>query len=179
MSSFNISTRYANAFMELAEEKNVLDKVADDMVMLEKTLSDAKDLKTVLKSPVINKEKKEAILNEIFSGKVDDVTLHFLLFVNNKNRENLLPDIVKRFNNIRNVNLNRAEAEIISSVELSDNQKNIILNQLKIFSNKEILPEYKVDESLIGGFTVKIGDTVIDSSVKQKLIKLRKNLVTN
>jgi len=179
MSSFNISTRYANAIMELAKEKNLLEQVSEDMINLEKSLADSKDLKVVLKSPIINKDKKAAILNEIFSGKVESLTLQFIQFVNEKNRENILLDIVRRFIAIRDVTLNRAKAEIVSSVELSDDQKIKILEQLKLFSQKEILPSYKLDESLIGGFKVKINDTVIDSSVKQKLVKLRKNLVSN
>lgn len=177
MSSFNISTRYAKAFMEFAEEKNSLEQASDDMVMLENTLSKSKELKVVLKSPVINKDKKESIIKEIFAEKVDALTLDFILFVNKKNRENLLFDISKRYNEIRNIKLNRVEAEIVSTLEFSDEQKNVLQKQLKAHSNNEVIPSYKTDESLIGGFTVKINDTVIDASVKQQLKKLRKSLV--
>lgn len=177
MSSFNISTRYAKAFMEFADEKKSLEQVSDDMTMLEDTLSKSKELKVVLKSPVINKDKKESIIKEIFAEKINSLTLDFLLFVNNKNRENLLLDITKRYNEIRNIKLNRVEAEVVSSINFSDEQKNIMQQQLKELSNKEVIPNFTTDESLIGGFTVKINDTVIDASVKQQLKKLRKSLV--
>jgi len=177
MSSFNISTRYAKAFMEFAESKNSLEQASDDMIMLEDTLSKSKDLKIVLKSPVISMDKKESIIKEIFAEKVDPLTLDFILFVNKKNRENLLFDISKRYNEIRNIKLNRVEAEVVSSVDFSDEQKNLMLQELKALSNKEVIPSFKKDETLIGGFTVKINDTVIDASVKQQLKKLRKSLV--
>ncbi len=177
MSSFNISTRYAKAFMEFAEGKNSLEQASDDMIMLEDTLSKSKDLKIVLKSPVISMDKKESIIKEIFAEKVDPLTLDFILFVNKKNRENLLFDISKRYNEIRNIKLNRVEAEVVSSIDFSDEQKNLMLQQLKALSNKEVIPSFKKDETLIGGFTVKINDTVIDASVKQQLKKLRKSLV--
>ena len=177
MSSFNISTRYAKAFMEFAEGKESLEQASNDMIMLENTLSQSKELKVVLKSPVINNDKKESIIKEIFAEKVDALTLDFLLFVNKKNRGNLLLDIAKRYNEIRNIKLNRVEAEVVSSVDFSDEQKNMMLQQLKELSKKEIIPSFKKDESLIGGFTVKINDTVIDASVKQQLRKLRKSLV--
>ncbi|MCF6271422.1 MAG: ATP synthase F1 subunit delta [Melioribacteraceae bacterium] len=177
MSSFNISTRYANALMEFADEKKSLEQVSDDMIMLEDTLSKSKELKVVLKSPVINKDKKESIIKEIFAEKIDSLTLDFILFVNKKNRENLLFDISKRYNEIRNIKLNRVEAEVISSIEFSDNQKIVLQQQLKELSSKEVIPSFKTDDSLIGGFTVKINDTVIDASVKQQLKKLRKSLV--
>ena len=176
MSSFNISTRYAKAFMEFAEGKNSLEQASDDMMMLEDTLFKSKDLKVVLKSPVINKDKKESIIKEIFAEKVNALTLDFLLFVNTKNRGDLLLDIAKRYNEIRNIKLNRVEAEVVSSIDFSDEQKNMMLQQLKELSKMEVIPSFKKDESLIGGFTVKINDTVIDASVKQQLKKLRKSL---
>jgi F-type H+-transporting ATPase subunit delta len=177
MSSFNISTTYAKALTEFDEGKNLLEQVADDMVMLENTLSISKDLKVVLKSPIINKDKKASIIEEIFAEKVNKATLEFLLFVNSKNRENILLDIAKRFNEIRNVVLNRVEAEIVSSINFSDDQKNRLQKQLEEYSQKEIIPKFKTDESLIGGFTIKMNDTVIDASVKQQLKRLRKSLV--
>lgn len=179
MSNFNISTRYANALIDFAEEKNALEQVSEDMIFVEKILSDSKDLKIVLKSPIINKEKKRKILQEIFTDKVNKVSLEFILFVNSKSRESILHDISKRYNAIRNVKLNRVEAKIVSTIEFSDEQKNNLQKQLVEFSNKEVIPTFHTDESLIGGFTVKINDTVIDASVKQQLKKLRKNLVLN
>lgn len=179
MSNFNISTRYAKALMDFAIEKNALEEVSNDMILMDEILSNSKDLKIVLKSPVINKVKKRSILQEIFADKVNKVSMEFILFVNNKGRENILLDISKRYNAIRNIKLNRVEAEIVSSVNFSDDQKSILQKQLVEFSDKEVIPSFHIDESLIGGFTVKINDTVIDASVKQQLKKLRKNLVSN
>lgn len=179
MSNFNISTRYANALVDFAEEKNALEQVSDDMVLVEKTLIESKDLKVALKSPVINNEKKRKILQEIFADKVNKVSLEFILFVNSKSRENILLDISKRYNAIRNIKLNRVEAQIVSTQDFSDEQKTNLQKQLVEFSEKEVIPTFKTDKSLIGGFTVKINDTVIDASVKQQLKKLRKNLVSN
>lgn len=179
MSNFNISTRYAKALMQFAKEKNALEQVSEDMLFLENTLLSSKDLKTVLKSPVINPKKKSAILTDIFGKTSDVVSMEFMLFVINKNRANILYDIAKIYNEIRNTKLNRVNADIASSIDLNDEQKNELLKQLTSFSKKEIIPNFKIDESLIGGFTIKMNDTVIDASVKQQLIKLRKNLVSN
>lgn len=177
MSNYNISTRYAKALMQFAKEKNSLEQVSDDILFLEETLLESKELRVVLQSPVISSEKKNTILNEIFANNFNEVSLDFILFVNKKNRSNILLDIAKNYNSIRNNKLNRVEAEVISSVELDDSQKSDLINQLKSFSKMEIIPKYKTDDSLIGGFTVKMNDTVIDASVKQQLIRLRKNLV--
>lgn len=179
MSNFNISTRYANALLEFAETKEVLEQVSADMLLLEDALVNSKDLRVVLKSPVINKDKKNSILQAIFSKKICKVSNDFILFVNRKNRGNILFDIAKRFNEIRNAQLNRVETEIVSTIELSDKQKENLQERLHEFSGKEIVPTFKIDMSLIGGFTVRMNDTVIDASVKQQLSKLRKSLVLN
>ena len=177
MSNFNISTRYAKALMEFAEGKESVEQVSVDMVLLENALYSSKELRAVLKSPVINKEKKKLVLQDLFGEKVSKVSMDFIFFVNSKNRESILFDISKRYNEIRNNQLNRVNAEVVSTVDFSDEQKDNLQKQLNEFSQKNVIPTYKLDESLIGGFTVRMNDIVIDASVKQQLNKLRKILV--
>ncbi len=176
MSSYNISTRYANALMELATEKNILEQVADDMQLVFNGIASSKELRTILKSPVISPEKKEAILNGIFQDKIGDVSNNFIQFIVKKNREDIIYDILKRFKELYNIKTNRVEAYIKSSVELTDEQKKQLQSSLEKFTKKEVIPFYSIDESIIGGFVVKINDTVLDSSIKQQLNRLRKKL---
>jgi F-type H+-transporting ATPase subunit delta len=129
MSNFNISTRYANALIEFAQEKDSLEQVSDDMILVENVLSDSKELRTVLKSPVINNAKKKSILQEIFVDKTSKVSMEFILFVNIKNRESILFDIAKRYNALRNIKLKRVETEINSTVDFSDEQKKYLQKQ--------------------------------------------------
>ena len=176
MSSYNIATRYANALMELAAEKNVLQQVADDMELVFKGIAYSKELRTILKSPVIKTEKKESILNEIFKGKISDVSANFLQFVVKKNREDLIYDILKRFKELYFSRINLVEAQVTSSVELTEQQKDQLQNSLEQYTQKDVTSSFSIDDSIIGGFVVKINDTVLDSSVKQQLSKLRKKL---
>ncbi|NOX64444.1 MAG: ATP synthase F1 subunit delta [Chlorobi bacterium] len=176
MSNYNIATRYANALMELASEKDILDQVADDMQMVFNGIAGSKELRTILKSPVIRPEKKETILNEIFKDKVGDVSNSFIQFIVKKNREDVIYDILKRFKELYNIKINRVEAYIKSCVELTEAQKKQLQSSLEEFTKKEVMPFYSIDESLIGGFVVKINDTVLDSSIKQQLNRLRKKL---
>jgi len=176
MSSYNISTRYANALMALATEKNILKEVADDMQLVFNGIAGSKELRTILKSPVINPEKKEAILNSIFKEKIGDVSNSFIQFIVKKNREDIIYDILKRFKELYNIKTNRVEAYIKSSVELTEEQKSKLQSSLEEFTKKEVIPFYSIDETIIGGFVVKINDTVLDSSIKQQLNRLRKKL---
>ena len=177
MSSYNIATRYANALMELATEKNVLKQVADDMELVFNGIAYSKELRTILKSPVIKTEKKESILNEIFKNKIGDVSANFLQFVIKKNRENLIYDILKRFKELYYLKINRVEANVTSSVELTEQQKDQLQDSLEQFTQKDVTSIFSIDDSIIGGFVVKINDTVFDASIKQQLNKLRKKLL--
>lgn len=176
MSSYNIATRYANALMELATEKNVLKQVADDMELVFNGIANSKELRTILKSPIVKTEKKEAILNDIFKSKIGDVSVNFIQFVVKKNRENLIYDILKRFKELYYLKINHVEAKVISSVELTEQQKNKLQNSLEQYTQKDVTPIFSIDDSIIGGFVVKINDTVLDASIKQQLNKLRKKL---
>ena len=176
MSSYNIATRYANALMELATEKNVLKQVADDMELVFNGIAYSKELRTILKSPIIKTEKKETILNEIFKNRIGDVSANFLQFVIKKKRENLIYDILKRFKELYYLRINRVEAKITSSVELTERQKDQLQSSLEKYTQKDVTSIFAIDDSIIGGFVVKINDTVLDSSIKQQLNKLRKKL---
>lgn len=177
MSSYNIATRYATALMNIASEKEILTEVSYDMELVREGISSSKDLKVMLKSPIIKMAQKEEVLRQIFQKKINVVSSEFIQFVITKNRENLLFDILLRFKDLYNNKINRVEAKVVSSVELSDGQKNILQKSLEEYTKMEVVSFYSVDESIIGGFIVKINDTVLDSSVKQQLRKLRKNLL--
>lgn len=177
MSSYNIATRYANALMELATEKNVLKQVADDMELVFNGIASSKELRTILKSPVIKTEKKEAILNAIFNSKIGDVSANFIQFVVKKNRGNLIYDILKRFKELYYLRINRVEAQVVSSVELTEQQKDQLRKSLEQYTQKDVTSLFSIDDSIIGGFIVKINDTLLDASIKQQLNKLRKKLL--
>ena len=95
MSELNISTRYATALMNLADEKNQLDQISSDMDLVHKTLHESKELRSVLASPVIKEVKKRDILIDIFSSQVSDESLSFIKFILSKNRQDYLYKIVK------------------------------------------------------------------------------------
>lgn len=177
MSSFNIATRYATALMNLASEKGILSEIFADMELVRSGISSSKELKVMLKSPIIKLDQKKEVLRQIFEDKITKVSSEFIQFVITKNRENFLYDILLRFKDLYNDKINRVEAKVVSSIELSDNQKRILQTSLEDFTKKEVISTYSIDDSIIGGFIVRINDTVLDSSVKQQLSKLRKKLL--
>ncbi len=174
MSVFRISYRYANSLMQLANEKNIYPKVAKDAELIFNSLNQSKEIKSVLKSPVIKTELKKNLLKEIFLDKIFNETQNFIDFVIQKNREDILIDIFKEFLILCDKKEGILRASVKTAVEIDDTIKNKIKEKLENKTNKKVYANYSVDPILIGGFIINIEDQVFDASVKHKLKLLRK-----
>ncbi len=173
MSASTIAGRYAKSLMEACVEKNNVDAIYNDIKGIKDTL-DNKDLSLLLKSPIINGSKKINVMNAIYSGKVDPLTLDFIKLVVNKGREAYLPNMCDAFINQYREKNNIASAKVITATKLTEEKLNSIKASLNLQATSFEIEE-EVDESLIGGFIIEMGDKRYDSSVKHKLNKLRKS----
>lgn len=179
MANIRIAKRYARALIEIAEEMDKLNEITKDIQFIDSVIRDSRELQLFLKSPIIREEKKKEILKEIFSdSRVDPVTLKFILLLVEKNRENLLHDIVKTYQQLYNEKMGIVIAEIVTAVEITDSEKKKIEKKiLELTGANKVNPIYKVDPSIIGGVIIKIRDTVYDGSIKHKIKLLREQLI--
>ena len=170
-----VANRYAKSLLEVSIEQNKLEAIYNDIKGFSGTLENA-DLIQLLKSPIINAEKKNAAFKAIFDGKVDPLTMNFFKTVINKKRESALPEICDAFMDQYRTKNNIAKAKVITATKLSDEKINAIKNSLNQNSSAATFEiEEEVDASLIGGFIIEMGDKRFDASVKHKLNKLRKS----
>jgi len=174
MSVFRVSYRYANSLMLLAEEKNIFQEVAKDADLIFNTINNSKELKVILKSPVIKTELKKKLLNEIFSNKISSETLSFIDFVIQKNREDILLEIFKEFLVLCDKKNKILRAKVKTAVELDESLKSKLTSKLESRTNQKVIANYLLDQKIIGGFVVEIDDQVYDASVKHQLAQLRK-----
>jgi F-type H+-transporting ATPase subunit delta len=177
MSEYNISSRYAKALLDLAEEKQELERVYEDMYTVNQTLRDSKELRAMLKSPVVKDHQKHDILDGIFKEHINRDSLQFLHFIVDKNRENYLFDISNRFIELYDHKQGIVKAEIKSSAELNDEQKDVLSKKLAEYTGKKVEASYRKDDAILGGFIVRIGDTVLDASVNRQLQLLKERLL--
>ena len=178
MSEFSVSSRYASALMQLAEEKNSVDAVSSDMDLVFQTLSSSKELKSVLKSPIIKEQQKLDILSDIFSEKVSSVSFNFIKFIVDKNREDILHSIVRSYIKLRDQKMGLINVEVTSAVEFSDEQVQKLKAKIEEITGKTARLSFKINESVIGGFVVKVDDTIFDASVKRQLELLKNKFLT-
>ena len=177
MSDLNISNRYAQALMNLAVEKNSVEKISGDIEFINNTFVASKQLQLMLVNPVIKLEKKISIITELFGSKVSADTFEFMRFVIHKNRENLLFKIVKQFLVLRDKKLGLINAVIISPEEILDEQKKDLQMKLESYTQKKVRISFARDEKLVGGFLIKMDDTVIDASLKHQLELLKEKFL--
>jgi F-type H+-transporting ATPase subunit delta len=178
MSQIRAATRYATALLGVAVERNELDAVAGDVGFLDRAIAGSPDLSAFLRSPVINKEKKKKALREILSGRTGETMLAFVLLLASKDRESLLPEILRQFHRLRDERLGILDASARSAAEFTDEQKARLGEKIGKVTGKKVRLTVERDPSLIGGFTVQYEDTVWDASVRRQLELLRIRLVT-
>lgn len=176
MSVTTIASRYAKSLMDLSVERNELDTVVKDMEGLKSVIAN-KDFYMMLKSPIIKTDKKLSIINAILKEKVDPMVIGFINILTKKGRENILPEITDQFmhqykvyENISTVKIKTAQAMDVSNLETI---KEKLENSESALDHVEI--ETEVDESLIGGFVLEVGDKLYDASVAHKLKLLKKD----
>jgi F-type H+-transporting ATPase subunit delta len=177
MSEYRVSSRYAKSLIGLAREKDVLEQVKNDMDLFQNTVEESRDLQLMLKSPVISHYTKAGILKQIFSGKLSEMSEKFLDIVCRKARESLLPSIAIEF--LRQYDLIKGiqKAKVISAVELTSEMEEQLLKKVEQLTGKVVQLETEIDESLISGYILQIGDKQVDDSVKGRLEDLKSELL--
>lgn len=162
---------YSDALIDLDLANDV---TLVDMVKIEEVLNSSKELCETLNNPTLNTEVKIAILNDIFKGKINDKIYEFLVLLIKKNRIKQFSEIFtsykKKLHDIQNIK----EVEIMSAIELSDEYKKKIITKLENKLNKRIIPNWQISTDIIGGLVIKIDDTLIDTSLKNKIENLSK-----
>ena len=169
-----ISDRYALALYDLASEKKVVDSVLENLQSLKKLIVNNKELYSITKSPLISSNDKLEILIKITSSlNLNKLSITFLKVISNNKRFASLTSIISQFININANKRGDVLADITSADELSGEQKINIQNQLKNILGDKLSLSFKVDKKIIGGLIVKVGSKMIDTSLANKVNKLK------
>ena len=169
-----VSDRYASALYDLAAEKKLVDPVLEDLSNLKNMLKDNKELSLVIKSPLITSIDKlnifESLLKKI---NANELTSTFLKVIQKNKRFSNLASIITQFMNINSQKRGDVLADITSADALNDEQKNNITNQLKSILGDKLSLSFDVDKNIMGGLIVKVGSKMIDTSLANKINKLK------
>jgi F-type H+-transporting ATPase subunit delta len=177
MSENKAGSRYAKSLIDLSTEQNVLEEIRNDMVLIEQVIDQNSELEAILQNPVIPLDKKSSILEEIFGKSVNAITRSYLKLIVNKGRAAILYDTTKAFVRQYNAIKGIVTAEVTSATALTaENKAEIVAVVKKEIGANEVNIKEKVNEKLIGGFILKVGDRQFDASITGSLNKLKKEL---
>lgn len=171
-----VAERYAGALLELAIEKNALEEVYNDNLLITGTCDACKELVLLLNSPVINTEKKEIILRKIFEGHVGRLTLTYLQIMVRKKREALIPAIAKKLTDLYNEYKNILSVQFKAPVLPDEELKKSVLELMARYTGKTIDLNPEIDESLIGGFVLSWEDKQYDASIRREIENMKNTI---
>ncbi|MDQ1265523.1 MAG: F-type H+-transporting ATPase subunit delta [Bacteroidota bacterium] len=177
MTEQRVSSRYARAILETAEQEGFTETVLADFKVIEKIVEASRELENLMKSPIVRYWRKKQVFNEIFQPRVSKLTMSFINLLTSKNREVLIPSIVIQFIKQYNILRGLLPVEINSAVEMDDDLKQTVKSKLELYTQKKVLPSYRTDSLLKGGLTVRIDDWVFDGSLRNQLEIMFKKMV--
>ncbi|EKV32541.1 ATP synthase delta chain [Caenispirillum salinarum AK4] len=172
--SSGLADRYASALFELAEEKGVLDQVADDLRGLKTMVAESADFRRFIDSPVLSRtEQAKGVAALADKAGMQGVTRNFLGLVATNRRLFALPAVIDAFLERLAAKRGEISAEVVSAKPLSDAQTEALAASLKQAVGKDVALETRVDPGLIGGLVVRVGSRMIDNSLRTKLQRLQ------
>jgi F-type H+-transporting ATPase subunit delta len=180
MRDIKVASRYAKSLLKIAIEENSLEDLHNDMVLVNDVCVNNKELTLLLQSPIIKTDKKTAIMNEIFTGKISTIATSFIAIIISKKRAGILGDIAASFIETYKLHKNIKTAQVTSAIPLSLAQKEKVIATLKASNDTESVDLKEiVDPSIIGGIIIKVGDQQVDESIKRKLTDLEMEFDNN
>lgn len=169
-----IGYRYAKSVFGLAQEKNMLDEVQGDMKLISDVIAENPELGNLLQSPIVSSGKKESILTQVFKknlkGQLSPLLIEMLV---RKGREMFLPNVARAFLKLYDDHKGIVRGVLTGATTMGADQVDRIKRELTKKTGHQYEITTEVDPALIGGFTLKIGDTLFDGSVAGSLRKVK------
>jgi F-type H+-transporting ATPase subunit delta len=171
-----VARRYALALYQEAEARGAVAPTDEDVQALREVLDGSRELTALFESPIVPREKKEAVVTKLFEGRVGELTLRFVRLLLEKEREDLLPVVVRAYGALRDQRLGIVEAHVRTARPLGAGEAQALERTLAERTGKQVRLRTEVDPALVGGLVVRIGDRVYDRSVRHQLGLLREQL---
>ncbi|RIJ49686.1 ATP synthase F1 subunit delta [Maribellus luteus] len=172
-----INVRYAKAFFSTAKEKKLLDTLKADILSVLEVCRSVPDFVLLLESPVVKTSKKAALIKQIFEGKVNPLTLNFLLLIVENKREVFIPGICRNFLDLSKKDQNIRSAVLTTASEVNAATLQKIQELLEKELNATIELSTQVNPEILGGLVLRLDDKQYDASVASQLRKIKQNLL--
>lgn len=175
----SISLRYANALADVALAQGAAASVLQQLGDFSAAYTSSPELRNFLSSPAISKAEKRGVAEKISSRLgASKIVRNFLYVVIDHRRADQLPEIFQAFQEVVRQRQGIADAEVFSPMPLNDAQKAHMTRALENLTGKKVEAKFSLDSTLLGGAVVRVGDTIYDGSLRNRLNDLRQRLVS-
>ena len=172
-----VAKRYAKALFAVGKEENAFDEYSKALNELAALFAAQPAVPDALTNPMYPLEVRIKVMEEIVkAAKVGDVLARFLVLLVQKKRADVLADIAESFQEMVDEERNVAHGSVISAIKLSKDLKDKVQAALEKITGKQVVLSTDVDPSIIGGFVAKVGDLVLDGSIKSQLTGLKESI---
>lgn len=182
MKSDALSNVYARSLFELAQQAGGQDKITEVLGELEQIvdlLQTDRAVREFFASPVIDKAKRSASLRKIFGNRVTDLTLRFMLVLNDNGRLNHFQHVAEAVDHLMHEAFGRVEVEVITAAPIDRGQMDVIAAKIRQALGREPVLHPHTEPAMIGGLKLRIGDQLIDGSVANKLRRMKRDLLSD
>ena len=179
MLTAQLAKRYAKALFEVALEEKKLDAFGVQLTELHEAIAGHPEMERFINNPRIKKEAKKELVQKLFEKQLSPFVYNFLRLLIDKRRESILRSVLAEYKKLANEAQNIVPAEVTVARPLAKEQEAQLLEKLERITGKDVVIETKIDQSIIGGVIVQIGDKLIDGSVTSQLRSLQKQLLAN
>jgi F-type H+-transporting ATPase subunit delta len=173
-----ISKTYGDALLEIAKDEDKIDVLSEEVTAVLDILKDNPEFGDLMNNPRISVDNKQEVMKNVFGGRVSKELMGFFTTVIDKSRYDHLIEILTYFldevKKIRGIGV----AYVTTPLELTDAQKkNVEKRLLETTGYKQMEMHYDIDAELIGGMQIRIGDRVVDSSIRTKILKMQQEMM--
>jgi F-type H+-transporting ATPase subunit delta len=170
-----VARTYARALFEAAKDAGRVDEVRDELAMFVQAVDEVPELRALIRNPELDPPTKAAALDAVLEG-ADELVRNFVRLVAEKGRAAQLDEILREYEALVAAEENILTVELTTAYELSDDDAVAIVQQIEEASGRRVEAARTVDPALIGGLVLKAGSLEVDSSVRGRLDRLRRDL---
>lgn len=175
-----IASRYAKSLIDLSQERNQLEEVYKDMILMQKIIKGNPDFVALLRSPIITADKKVRIVEAVTTGKISELTTAFNKLLITKGREGTLPEVITSFVEQYKKLKNIQTVKLTTAAPIGEEMKEAIMAQIRKTSNIDKIDlQTSVNSNIIGGFVLQAGDKLVDASIAYDLKEISRQFDNN
>ena len=171
-----VALTYARSLLEIADDRGEVEPVANDMGAVREVLEQNPTFAEFLRDPGISEEERQKVLDETFGGGAHPLVKNFLGLLNDRGRVGRLPEVCDAFEYLLDRKLGKVEVDVTVAERLDEARLAEVRDRVGRALGKEAVVHQYVDPDIIGGMVLRVGDKVVDASVRRQLDAMRERL---